>query len=202
MYEPLDDSRRQIRLLHLHRGDDDVKLACTFSLVSLDDDPHYEAVSYVWGDFNKCCSIDVGAVNEPVPIMRNLHSVLRNLRLHDRQRILWVDALCINQNDLVERGKQVAMMATVFSRASRVLAYLGDHWDRCELAVEAIRQLREDESMHLFSYMQPGLSINGVGLESLELFNTVIAFLNSDWMTRIWTVQEFVVAKEVVFLYG
>ena len=136
MYEPLDESKREIRLLHLFPGDDGGALKCTFSLVSLDDELDYEAVSYVWGDAEDRRSVNVEAVDEPVLITRNLGSVLRNIRLQDRQRVLWVDALCINQQDLNERGSQVAMMVTIYSQSSRVLAYLGDYWDGCELAVE------------------------------------------------------------------
>ncbi|KAJ4368410.1 hypothetical protein N0V83_006767 [Neocucurbitaria cava] len=202
IYKPLDDSKREIRLLHLQPGDDEAELTCFFSLVSLDDKPDYEAVSYVWGDSLDRRRINVEDAKEPVPITRNLHSALHGLRLQDRERILWADALCINQQDLEERACQVAIMAAVFGQASRVLAYLGDDWDGCDLAMKAIRQLGEDPTMHLFSYMDHGLSIDGIGFESLALLDVVSRFLDTPWITRVWTVQEYSVAKEVTFLYG
>ncbi|CAO2655011.1 Nn.00g117440.m01.CDS01 [Neocucurbitaria sp. VM-36] len=202
MYKPLDDSKRQIRLLHLLPGDDDTELSCTFSLVSLDDDPEYEAVSYVWGNSEDRRSINVEVVEEPVPITRNLYSVLHSIRLRDHERTLWVDALCINQQDLEERGSQVSIMAAIFRQASRVLAYLGDYWDSCEPAMEVMRQLGGDEDLHFFSHMEHGLNVNGKGLESLELLEGLCNFLDTPWITRVWTVQEWAVAKEVTFLYG
>lgn len=205
IYKPLDDAKRQIRLLHLLPGDDDAELSCVFSLVSLDDKPDYEAVSYVWGDSLDRRRINVENVKEPVPITRNLHSVLHGLRLQDRERIVWADALCITQQDLEERTSQVSIMAAVFGQASRVLAYLGDGWDGwdgCEVAMKAIRQLGEDPTMHLFSYMDHGLRIDGIGLESLALLDVVNRFLDTPWITRVWTVQEYFVAKEVTFFYG
>ena len=56
--------------------------------------------------------------------------------------------------------------------------------------------------MHWFSYMKHGLSIVGEGLQSLLLFTALVTFLDTEYMTRVWTVQEFAVAKELILLYG
>ena len=181
MYEPLDESKRQIRLLHLLPGEN-AELRCTFSLVSLRDNPTYEAISYVWGDTIDPQNIYVEPGERAMPITKNLHSVLRNVRLQQEERVLWADALCINQKDLGERGSQVAIMADIFKNAARVLAYLGDYWDGCELAVEAILQLAENK--HVYSYVDGGLSVGGRGLESSDLMNCLARFLDTPWMTR------------------
>lgn len=88
---------RQIRLLHLAGSDDNEEIVCTLSIVCLDDRPHYEALSYVWGDDTNPMSMQLEGQTKP--ITPNLHTALRNLRLKDRERILWVDAVCINQED-------------------------------------------------------------------------------------------------------
>jgi hypothetical protein len=202
MYTPLNVTKRQIRLLYLFPGDDDDELVCAFTRVSLDDQPDFEAISYVWGDWKDPGSIENALVEEAIPITKNLQSVLRNVRLRDRWRVLWVDALCINQQDLDERGSQVQMMADIYHSATRVLAYLGDHFDGCELAFEAMRQLSEDKTLHFVSHLTPGLNINGSGLEAPEMMENMRNFFDTPWITRAWTVQEFVCAKDVVFLYG
>lgn len=181
---------------------DDAPLNCNFSLVSLGGDPQYEAVSYVWVDTENPGCINVSAMNMTVPITSNLHSVLANVRLHDRLRVLWVDALCINQKDVEERSSQVAIMAAIYSKAKRVLAYLGNYWKGGEMAVEAIRQLAEDETLHFFGYMDHDLNVDGSGFESLALFNATLTFLDTPWWARMWTVQEFVIARKAILLYG
>jgi hypothetical protein len=235
MYGPLDASKYQIRLLHLLPGELDAKLSCTFSVASLDDDPEYEAASYVWGSWNNPGNIEVGTTKAVVWITKNLHSVLRNVRFPDRSRTLWVDALCINQQDLGERGSQVGMMARVYEQAKCVLAYLGDHYEGCERAIDVIHRIAHDPALHLLSkpptpdvkventventaeeqhqHECPMHSSNlnktqdieaftGVGLEDPELLEHLLAFLDTPWMTRVWTVQEFTCAKEITLLYG
>jgi hypothetical protein len=159
MSEPLDASKHQIRLLHLLAGEDDAKLCCTFSVASLDDDPEYEAASYAWGNWDDPGSIEVGTTKAVVSITKNLQSVLRNVRFQDRSRTLGVDALCINQQDLGERGSQVGMMARVYELVKCVLAYLGDYFEGCERAIGVIHQVADDPALHLLS-KAPKLDIN------------------------------------------
>jgi hypothetical protein len=63
---------------------------------------------------------------QSILITRNLHAALNDLRYKDRERILWADALCINQSDLVERTHQVSLMSSVYGRAALVIVWLGE----------------------------------------------------------------------------
>lgn len=85
----------------------------------------YEAVSYTWGapTFPK---ILICQDNSILHITENLDAALRRFRLEDRNRYLWVDAVCINQNDLDERARQVSVMGDIYARASEVLVWLGE----------------------------------------------------------------------------
>lgn len=89
----------------------------------LDDYPHYEAVSYTWGHPNDKGMLNCN--NKTISVPRNLIEGLRMLRRPDRLRILWADAVCINQKDLEERSSQVTLMARVFSETSKALVWLG-----------------------------------------------------------------------------
>lgn len=200
LYSPLNAAQREIRLLHLSPGTEYEELKCTFSLASLNDEPEYEALSYVWGDVDDKLPIRTEAGT--AYITRNLHSALKNLRFIDRIRVLWADALCINQQDLAELSSQVSMMASVFNKAFCVVVYLGDAWDGCELAMEAIRQLATNKHLHLSSTKSPGLNVNGVGLECKKMRSYFFKFFNSSWATRVWTVQEYVLAKRTMVQYG
>lgn len=120
-YEPLTEPR-QIRLLHLLPGIDEVHF--TLELINLNNNPDYEAVSYCWGD--AADTRTVYCEEQPLQITVSLFTALRQLRLPDRCRTLWADAVCINQDDRIEKGSQVTLMSQIFSKTSRILIWLGE----------------------------------------------------------------------------
>ncbi|KAF2204775.1 hypothetical protein GQ43DRAFT_355906, partial [Delitschia confertaspora ATCC 74209] len=92
--------------------------------------PVYEALSYVWGHANP--STERSIVCNGIPDIRvgqNLHDALTRLRKRNRKRFIWVDKLCINQQDEVERGQQVRQMGNIYRTASRVVVWLGRDGD-------------------------------------------------------------------------
>jgi len=120
----LDPDREQIRLLELAPGGPDDELIATLSTASLESSPPYEALSYVWGDMTTPRSIRLQSSS--FAITKNLEVALRGLRKVDQARTLWVDAICIDQDDLLERQAQVQLMKRIYSRSSRVLTWLGE----------------------------------------------------------------------------
>lgn len=126
-YRPLNISKRQIRLLEIRPGAWDDVIQCRLHAVSLTKKPAYEALSYVWGDANERARIIVDEVDTTVTV--SLQRALRRLRLVRRLRIIWADALCINQGDVAERGHQVGMMAALYSSCSRCVIWLGEAED-------------------------------------------------------------------------
>ncbi|UZP36455.1 hypothetical protein NXS19_004271 [Fusarium pseudograminearum] len=126
-YSALDPE--QLRFLALHPGAPQDPLAGTLFLDDLDQDwelPYYEALSYCWGDQLSPDSIilkeriwsDEGG---NLDIRRNLASALRQLRHPKEERIIWCDAICINQKDLAERSSQVRRMSEIYRLANRVI---------------------------------------------------------------------------------
>jgi hypothetical protein len=189
-YISLDLTQKQIRLLHLAPSlDHESRLECSFSLASFDGDVNYEALSYVWGDVTPVKPISLGG--KEVLITKNLHSALSHLRYNDRERILWADALCINQSNMVERTHQVSLMSLIYSRANLVVAYLGDAWEGCEVAMDAFRQLGSDDSLHLFKLLTPSLSVHGMDLNSTELRDRLTQFFRTPWWNRLCKCRKF-----------
>src|SRR5436305_12894620 len=86
--------------------------------------PIFEAVSYCWG--NRCDQTNIICNGELLPIPKNLAGALRGLRYPDKKRILWADAICINQSDAIEKEHQVRLMRTIFSLAQDTLIWLGE----------------------------------------------------------------------------
>ncbi|KAK4228083.1 heterokaryon incompatibility protein-domain-containing protein [Podospora fimiseda] len=83
----------------------------------------YEALSYVWGSQEKRRSIRIGG--HEFPVGENLFSALLALRDPHLDRIVWIDAICINQEDNTEKGYQVQTMARVYAQARGVVVWLG-----------------------------------------------------------------------------
>lgn len=120
-----------VRLLTLLPGSLGTPLECWFSEVSDFQNTSYEALSYAWGDDEFSERIQVVENTGPeqpnlvFPITQNLSQALQRLR-SDTPRTLWIDAICINQDDAKEKGSQVARMGHVFRNASCVVVWLGE----------------------------------------------------------------------------
>ena len=131
------------------------RIQCSLEVVSLDENPDYEALSYTWGApvHDPLSRYDVrpwAAVEQcQLTMTRNLHDALQQLRYEHSKRRLWVDALCINQKDRRERSRQVAIMARIYSGAKGVIAWLGlnnpDHDVACVFALLRYMSSRESQ---------------------------------------------------------
>jgi hypothetical protein len=125
----------EIRLLHLEPGSaDDIHV--TLHPVRLSEKPSYEAVSYYWGDPNDTRVVYCGG--ERLHITNSLYTGLRRLRREDSVRVLWADAVCINQNDTLERNAQVGLMSRIYSQPERILIWLGEDTEGIEGLHECI----------------------------------------------------------------
>jgi hypothetical protein len=120
---PLDFSRRDIRLLHLHPRTTE-HVSAELRVVNLADAiGTYACVSYVWGDAKKTVQIQVDG--QELQVTTNLFDFLYHIRDLHNTVILWVDAICMNQNDLSEKSHQVGMMGEIYSGCSNVHVWLG-----------------------------------------------------------------------------
>ncbi|KAK2597728.1 hypothetical protein N8I77_012493 [Diaporthe amygdali] len=116
-------------------------------------EPQYEALSYTWGNDiavfeieastgagpNTCFAGSVGTIL----IRENLRQALMHLRRADQPRTLWIDALCINQDDVDERNEQVRHMDAIYRMASRVMVWLGPESINSDVAMRTLQHLGE-----------------------------------------------------------
>ncbi|KAG0647969.1 Heterokaryon incompatibility protein [Hyphodiscus hymeniophilus] len=104
----------------------------------------YAALSYVWGDPGQTCSIFVNG--QVIQIQQNLEGALRTLssraNFHSRYK-LWVDAVCINQQDSQERGRQIGKMRNIYGDTWEVIAWIGEDDHDTGLAFDLIDALSE-----------------------------------------------------------
>ena len=195
------------RVLKLSPGRDEEPLACTLEVISLAGRHRpFEALSYTWGSLDRVCNITCNGVEHG--IARNLHSALIRLRDTHAVRVLWCDALSIDQADgpqaRSEREAQVRMMWKIFSHASKVIADLGeavDQQDQFDALLQKFRSLPPD--MRATSDMSL-LAAGDFDLPDLQdtVWLSLIQVLSREYFTRVWIIQECVLATRLEFLLG
>jgi hypothetical protein len=142
----------------------------------------YTALSYTWGDSTPLHTILVDG--KPLQVRQNLWDFLQQARESELRKYLWIDALCIDQEQLDERNHQVWMMGEIYSRAERVIVWFGAVSERVENAME-----------ELCNHRSLWGSSEGAGAGSTELYELA-------YWSRAWVVQEYVLAREITIWCG
>ncbi|KAM0811959.1 putative WW domain-containing protein [Seiridium cardinale] len=171
----------------------------------------YEALSYVWGQGN---AEEPLLVRYPRPNSRSnewrilrirplLADALRHLRYTDRPRTMWIDAICINQDDTEERNEQVHRMGEIFSLAHRVVAWLGPSTPDSQYALGTMDGLSEtfEFSRDMYFLGKPGWEGDTVPWDNSQSFDdrvwqAVNNALDRDWFRRLWVLQEIQLASK------
>jgi hypothetical protein len=149
---PLSPSQKLIRLLRILPGCRSETLKCELQVTDLVDSPQFEALSYVWGNPEPAAVVFCNG--QPKKVTPNLGRALLRLRYDDRERLVWIDAICVNQDDLLERSEQVKLMRDIYSQAWRVVVWLGE--DEGEYAETAIRIIQKATE---YCYSEIGASL-------------------------------------------
>jgi hypothetical protein len=116
-----------MRFLELFPGIKGSPLRCSITEARKSDEPLYEALSYAWGEPVFSHTIEEVPSGTHLSITVDLYDALQSIRDQQTSRVLWVDAICINQLDLEEKGHQVAQMGRIYEDAERVVVWLGFH---------------------------------------------------------------------------
>jgi hypothetical protein len=243
-YRPLHNARDEIRLLELlpdrsvQPPEKGPTIQCLLRHASLRD-AEYLALSYVWGDATQTSNITVeyewtaggGSSSKEVvtiPVTDNLASALAHLRYSKKPLILWVDAICINQQDDLEKSDQILKMGRIYEKARKTIVWLGPAEHDSDKQMKYISKLGKDSG--IFQFYGPGnnlrkmisdqlgierrncvdsrgLSMRGYlqALSDYKVFRELKGldlFLKRAWWTRAWVLQEFVKSNYVEFHCG
>ncbi|KAJ4347159.1 uncharacterized protein N0V89_011097 [Didymosphaeria variabile] len=199
---PQDPAEQYIRTIKLYPGTRDDPLQIEFQLHQIGSKivSPYEAISWVWGNLLDNATLLYNG--ETITIRQNLEDALRVFRFADRPRLLWADALCINQKDAEEKSRQVAMMGTIYANASGVLIWLGnDHEKRAPIAFGEIKMLADAYTLNAGEeeYCRWSDDVNQLDANA---WNGIRSFFQNDWFNRIWVQQEFGMNANATFYWG
>jgi hypothetical protein len=139
-----------------------------------------------------------------IPMTASVRSALTRLRLQDQVRVLWIDALCINQGDKDEKSEQILLMPQIYSSASRAVVHLGEQANRSDLAIKLLEKIARTSFYSLSGKFLSDSALVTFGLPKArtKIWKYFRAFWARPWFRRIWIIQEFVLAKDVTMICG
>lgn len=227
LYKSLDPSSRQIRLLHVSCSefdDDFAPVVCSLVTASLDDTSlKYIALSYVWGLETSQTPLLVNGIDFKATAnlfdflvrYRKISYVVPQWELASLP--MWIDAVCINQDDVPERNSQVQMMGSIYRSATKTISWLGPDDGGSETAVKILRNIfpRVNESIRrgdLLAWLNPDQADlwqkNGQRTDRStftsgnNFWDCCKELLSRAYFSRSWITQELVLSRNVVVLCG
>ena len=189
IYQPL--QHREIRIIKLAPGRWEDAIECNLDTASLDDNPSYEALSYVWGD-PSLPKKPILLQQQTFHVTPSLESALRHLRHEDSERTLWVDAVCLNQKDDAEKSVQVRQMQFIYARTSHLVIWVGEADGDSDLGMELVRQVGEElkEGSYWDADLADASLIKDLVREKKAFdpkpWVAANRLLRRDWFERVW----------------
>jgi ankyrin repeat protein len=205
-YKPISLEGPAFRLLRLLKGNYDDPIQCQLFESKLALPEHttaspehicdYAALSYTWGNTSRPCDIIVNGSN--MAVTKNAYLALRDLRCQEQDQVLWVDALCINQDDNDEQGQQVQQMGSIYSEAKRVFIWLGEATYDTDYVMYYMKKLEKESFKHASNGQEISELVNiwSVVVRDLTpdqrglLVEGLQSLLHRSWFKRVWIIQE------------
>lgn len=246
LFPEFENVEAEIRIFELYPGELDDAISGRLHVATLSDRPTYTALSYVWGEPSK--TFDIQLDSGVMGATSNLAAALRSLRDRNQIKPLWIDAICINQDDLSEKAVQVDLMGSVYANGSEVVIWLGEfdeNWaedlpkdefcdfkladssntERLRLALRTLSppcpsgksftgESRLEHGIQLLTMLghgthgqdlpfftitqnqgtnEPDITLKPQWYEAIKALRWL---LSRPWWTRVWTMQEFVLATQ------
>src|SRR3569833_1008114 len=205
----------EIRMLTLLPADsNEDAISCLFSKVDLDEKPEYKAISYCWGQMDRHVSITVN--NTALGIPENLGVALRYIRASWAPVTLWVDAVCINQDDEKEKEVQIPLMGRLYSSAEATICWIVSSpvpeeamkvgiylaFLSCPDAMpvglrERILNFGGDAHTATRADNEVNSMVMAQSLEAM-IFTVLLLLEQLDYWSRTWIVQEILLSKKII----
>ncbi|OCK73896.1 HET-domain-containing protein, partial [Lepidopterella palustris CBS 459.81] len=205
IYDSLPVDSDSIRILTLLPGDKNQfsELQCELKCAKIDrasgsvtaleppfEATPFEALSYTWGESVKTHTLLCNGLK--IEITRNLFDALTELRHKSTERNMWIDAICINQEDANEKSKQIPLMKHIYQHATRVLIWLGPEGDSTEHALDLIRLASKCAQREL----------GFPPINEFDKWEPLVKLLHRQWFSRCWIKQESALASRATIHIG
>ncbi|CZR66661.1 related to heterokaryon incompatibility protein (het-6OR allele) [Phialocephala subalpina] len=229
------NGERLIRVLKILTKANERRLRCSLKVIDLNKAPVYDCLSYTWSEplyheLSAGYPLDIRTTTgdldheiecdgKMIPITENLEDALLQFsetgfvsnsvegRQENREGLIWIDAICINQKDEAEKDVQIAMMDEVYTKARRVIAWLGRCDEHVHPALEIIKRIKsippEQRQVTITDFECPEYrSLFGNPPISSQQWNDYAAFIQRAWFNRVWIIQEAFLANHIDVLCG
>jgi Heterokaryon incompatibility protein (HET) len=224
VYQVLDPPGNAIRLLTLMPGQfsDDIYLSIIHEKVQDEKRTSYECLSYTWGSATQAQEKVYISQESPVNgsdvdslqflyVRINLLTALKYIRLPDAPRVIWIDAICIDQGNITEKGREVARMGQIYNNAMQVLVWLGEEDESTPMALETIERLSAGVVLtwdHRNCNTIPGSEAEVVEHDpkksnfTPQYWISLAKLIQRPWFRRLWIRQEVQLASKVLVRCG
>lgn len=201
-YSPL-SSETSVRLIRLLPGTTDAPIQAEIIVSAIGDGTQFEALSYTWGDTRPTARIHLDGTH--LPLAANLESALTRLRYTNISRIIWIDALCIDQQNMQERQSQVLLMGQIYRASSSVMIWLGEESRVGDSVFTLMQLLSEAATRPDFAPGSPffleQVKSSNISLDNRADWKALDSLFWSAWFTRVWIIQELVLAKKAIVYF-
>lgn len=188
-YQPIKE-RTEMRLFILQPGEQDDPVCGELITISASA-PYalyeYDAISYTWadetGDASRCRCVYIGAdssVGVRLPVTRNCQAVLQRIRNRYYTKYIWIDSICIDQDNIQERSHQVGLMPRIYTRARKTYVYVGEETENTKVLLESLAK--------------------GVSGEHEVAAQSLAHFLCRPFFFRVWVVQEIALSRNAIIV--
>ncbi|KAF5876593.1 putative heterokaryon incompatibility protein [Botrytis fragariae] len=202
-----------IRLVKIGpRNDEKELIQLSLHQTRLRNAPKYEALSYEWG--TQMCDKPVLCDGQELRVKANLAAALERLRWADDSRWMWIDAICIDQENIPERNQQVTMMRDIYALADRVLIWIGDELAYSKQAFEALSKFAKLWQAREVTRLQAGdkrpplrtepstAEKSSLALQDDSLWTSLFTLFSSTYFERTWIIQEIAVSTRSTVICG
>jgi hypothetical protein len=208
---------RMIRIFELQKSSDpdDKIIRGQLRIIDLDENPSFTAISYCWGTYESPSDV-IYCGDEHLDVTKNAWSALWHLRKKFGPIKIWMDAICINQNDNNEKRVQIPLMSDIYSNAEVVYIWLGSGDKKTDRAMKYIQKgglpfsfgMKKEEQDNI-----PSANYMSVRLGFHIFFQLVTwrtkphnkglrVIFSRRWINRLWTLQEVLLARKPVLMCG
>lgn len=196
-HQPLDQEQASIRVIHLLPSSSSEPIRCELRHTTISSE--YDALSYEWGPIEEPKTILING--SACIVRRNLWDFLDFLRNRPITAPIWIDAICINQNDVRERNHQVGLMDQIYSKAAQVWVWLGL---KAHLSphLQDLFELSDPKREHLDVQTRVRIQIQKLRSSAEEWLPDILAVYEATYWARVWIIQECVLADSLTFVFG